>query len=254
MPPSPRFDSYMLCATPRSGSTLLCNLLAATGVAGDPDSFFMAEVDPVWAGRWGLPSREGHGTADHAAAYLRAAITAGRGQTGVFGLRIMREDLGGLSELIGRVHPGLPSDRDRLQAAFGRVLCIHLAREDKLAQAVSRVKADQTGLWHVGPDGTELERLSPPRAPSYDFYRIAARLAELEAQDAAWLAWFAAQRITPLAIRYEDLAQDPGRAVAQICEVLGVQPSPPGRLTPGVAKLADAVSRDWMARFRAQAR
>ncbi len=253
MPVDPRFDSYILCATPRTGSTLLCNLLAGTGVAGDPDSFFMAEVDPVWAERWGLPSREGFSEEGHAAAYLSAAIAAGRGQTGMFGLRLMHESLGGLSAMIGKVHPGLPSDRDRLRAAFGHVLYIHLARGDKLAQAVSMVKAEQSGLWHLGPDGTELERLSPPREPDYDFDRIAARLAELEAQDAAWLEWFAQQGITPLTITYEELSADPARAVAQICEALGVQPPPPGSLTPGVAKLADAVSRDWMARFRAEA-
>src|SRR3954471_16518163 len=32
--------SYLVCATPRSGSTLLCELLAATGVAGRPEEPF----------------------------------------------------------------------------------------------------------------------------------------------------------------------------------------------------------------------
>jgi len=30
--------SYVVCATPRSGSTLLCELLKSTGVAGHPVS------------------------------------------------------------------------------------------------------------------------------------------------------------------------------------------------------------------------
>ena len=34
--------SYLVCATPRSGSTLLCKTLAETGVAGDPEEFFEA--------------------------------------------------------------------------------------------------------------------------------------------------------------------------------------------------------------------
>src|SRR3954471_2058841 len=33
-------QSYLVCATPRSGSTLLCELLAATGVAGRPQEYF----------------------------------------------------------------------------------------------------------------------------------------------------------------------------------------------------------------------
>ena len=32
--------SYFVCATPRSGSTVLCKSLAATGVAGRPDEYF----------------------------------------------------------------------------------------------------------------------------------------------------------------------------------------------------------------------
>ena len=36
------FDSYVICTSPRSGSTLLCQLLAATGVAGDRDDIWIA--------------------------------------------------------------------------------------------------------------------------------------------------------------------------------------------------------------------
>jgi trehalose 2-sulfotransferase len=34
--------SYLVCATPRSGSTLLCEGLKATGVAGRPEEYFEA--------------------------------------------------------------------------------------------------------------------------------------------------------------------------------------------------------------------
>src|SRR3954453_9127877 len=33
---------YLVCATPRSGSTLLCHLLEDTGVAGRPKEYFEA--------------------------------------------------------------------------------------------------------------------------------------------------------------------------------------------------------------------
>ena len=33
-------SSYLVCATPRSGSTLLCHLLDQTGVAGHPEEYF----------------------------------------------------------------------------------------------------------------------------------------------------------------------------------------------------------------------
>ena len=34
--------SYLVCATPRSGSTLLCQALDSTGVAGHPEEYFEA--------------------------------------------------------------------------------------------------------------------------------------------------------------------------------------------------------------------
>ena len=246
-------DSYIICATPRTGSTLLCDLLAATGVAGAPDSFFMRDVDPVWAECWGLPGRAGRSEADYAAAYLQAAIRAGTGQTGIFGLRLMGKHLGDLLALIDTVHPRLASDRARFEVTFGDVLYIHLSREDKLAQAVSMVKAEQTGLWHIAPDGSEVERLAPPRAPEYDFARIATKLAEMERYDRAWLDWFAAEGLAPLRIGYETLATDPAAAVARICGALGVPAPAPDRMKPGIARLADAESRDWMRRFRKDA-
>src|SRR3954466_4170968 len=39
MPPT---LSYLVCATPRSGSTLLCHLLDQTGIAGHPEEYFEA--------------------------------------------------------------------------------------------------------------------------------------------------------------------------------------------------------------------
>ena len=66
---------------------------------------------------------------DYSAAYLKATIRAGKGSTGIFGLRLMRKNLDDLTTLFDQVFPGLPSDKARLEAAFGKILYIHLARE-----------------------------------------------------------------------------------------------------------------------------
>src|SRR5438132_591254 len=44
-------SSYLICATPRSGSTLLCEALTNTGIAGYPKEYFEALKDT------GLPRR-----------------------------------------------------------------------------------------------------------------------------------------------------------------------------------------------------
>lgn len=228
-------------------------MLSSTEVAGQPDSFFMRDPDPVWVKAWGLPDPGKLSGRDYSAAYLAAAIRVGSGQTGIFGLRLMKRSLEDLTAMIGEVYADLPSDRARLQAAFGDTLYIHLARGDKVAQAVSAVKAEQTGLWHIASDGTELERLGPPKSPSYDFEKIAAKLAELEEQDVSWRAWFDAQGIAPVQIGYEALSAVPAATVNEILAALGVRAPVPGTLTPGVAKLADDVSARWVCQFRAGA-
>ena len=246
---SPR--SYILCANPRSGSTLLCDLLTSAG-AGAPDSFFMEDPGAEWAAAWSLPAPGSLPPAEAARAHLAAALRAGRGGTPVFGARLMRRDLPRLMAMLALAHPAEPGDRARIEAAFGPTLFIHLTRADRLAQAVSLVKAQQTGLWHIGPDGRELERLSPPAPPVYDRARITTELARFTALEAAWHDWFAAQGIEPLRLDYDSLAAAPAAEVTRICTALNLPAPDPARLTPSVAPLADATSRAWVARFRAE--
>lgn len=243
------FDAYIICGTPRTGSTLLCKLLAATGRSGDPHSFYRRQDVPEWAEEWKLAARNTMGELEFNVAYLDAAITAGKGDTGIFGLRLMRENLDELSAILDMIFPGLASDTARFERAFGRVLYIHLSRENKLAQAVSLVKAEQTGLWHIAPDGTEIERVAPPKEPRYDFERIKCEVAKLESYDAAWNIWFAEQGISPLRIVYEGLSSNPAAALLVICEALGVQAPAAGDVRPGVARLSDGTSLDWMRRY-----
>ncbi|MER8434046.1 Stf0 family sulfotransferase [Mesorhizobium caraganae] len=172
------FDAYIMCGTPRTGSTLLCGLLASTRMAGDPHSFYRRQDVAEWAGEWALPHPDTMSAHDFDVAYLQAAIRAGKGGTAIFGLRLMRENLDVLSAILDGIFPALPSDKARFENAFGRVLYIHLSRENKLAQAVSLIKAEQTGLWHIAPDGTEIERVAPPQEPRYDFERIQHELAK----------------------------------------------------------------------------
>jgi trehalose 2-sulfotransferase len=245
-------DGYIICATPRSGSTLLCNLLASTRKTGNPNSYYhRTEIMRHWAAEWSLPGCDTMSAKEFSIAYLEATIRAGRGETNVFGLRLMREYLEGLSSLLDQIYPGLSSDVHRFECAFGNVLYIHLTRENKLAQAVSLAKAEQSGLWHIAPDGTEIERLGLPQDPEYDFKLIKRKLTKLEAHDAAWIEWFEQQGITPLRVEYEILSEDPTGTLIQIYEALGVDAQKTEAVRPGVAKLANEISLDWMRRFYA---
>ena len=247
-----RFDSYVICTSPRSGSTLLCNLLAATGVAGNPGSHFHEPSIADWLGYYDLTPDPTLPERDILAEIFRAAIAQGSRDTGMFGLRLQRHSFDFFTEKLAVLYAGLSSDAARFQAAFGRTLYIHLTRRDKAEQSVSYVKAEQSGLWHAAPDGTEIERLSPPREPVYDAGEIRARFDEVTAFDRDWEAWFAAEKIDPFRITYESLSKDPKEALCRVLDRLGLDREAASDVTPGVAKLADKTSREWTARFRAE--
>jgi trehalose 2-sulfotransferase len=244
------YESYVICTSPRSGSTLLCKLLAATGVAGNPESYFHRPSISDWfsdldvAHDPAIPERE------LLEAIFRAAIAKGSLDTGILGLRLQRHSFGFFIEKLAVLHPGHSNDIERCRAAFERTLFVHLTRRNKVEQAVSYVKARQTGLWHAAPDGTELERLSAPQELVYDADEIRARLAEMTDDDRSWERWFSASEIEPLRITYEELSTDPAEALRTLLDRLGLDSQAADEVTPGTAKLADDINRDWVERFR----
>lgn len=245
-------DAYVICTSPRSGSTLLCKLLTATGVAGRPGSYFNRPSVADWLAYFGLPPGPAGDEREILGTVFRAATEKGRDGTGVFGLRLQRHSFDFFTDKLAVLHPTPQGDAARFHAAFGRTLFIHLTRLDKIEQAVSYVKAQQTGLWHRAPDGTELERLSPPSAPVYDAERLCACVKQITDADRDWEDWFAREGIAPLRLTYEALSADPPGTLRQVLEALGADRKAADGVVPGVARLSDETSRDWTARLRAE--
>ncbi len=247
-----RYQSYIICTSPRSGSTLLCKLLAATGVAGKPGSYFHNPSVSQWLTDYDLHPKSNATDREVLNLIFDEVRQLGTADTGMFGLRVQRGSFDFLIRQLALLHPDCSSDVERFHAAFGNTLFIHLSRANKLEQAVSFVKATQTGLWHQAPDGTELERLSAPQEPAYDRELIARHLSELSALDDEWAAWFGAADAAQLKITYEDLSADPGAVLRDVLEALGLDAAAADGVSPGVAKLADETSRAWIERFQAE--
>lgn len=246
----------MICGTPRSGSTLLCALLDSTGVAGHPESYFRRPGEENWARRWGIDVSP-DGTFDFPA-YVRAALAVGSTPNGVFAARVM---WGTMTELAGRLRGRYPDagagDRDVLERALETTRYVYLWREDVLRQAISLVRARQTGFWHdtgepdrPGPWQPQLEQLPPEEDPRYDAAAIGEHVREIGEHNAAWRAWFAAAGISPHPVRYEDLAADPVGVTRGILDFLQLD-LPPGRvITAPNRRLADGITQRWIERYR----
>jgi LPS sulfotransferase NodH len=259
--------SYLVCATPRSGSTLLCQALTQTGVAGQPEEYFEALA------RSGRPRRpheyfdpDRHANIverlafrempDGAAKpnplwhpetydqYLAWALEEGTSANGVFGAKIMWGYLGDFAELLRGIEgmAGRPLP-ELLGRAFPGLRYIQITRENKIRQAVSLWKAVQTQAWKAGD---EVER-SVELVFSFRAINYLVRL--LTAHDASWDAYFLGLGYEPLKLTYEELADSTDAVVRRVLAHLGI-PAPAGLSVgrPRLSVQADAISEEWVRR------
>lgn len=242
-------SSYFLCATPRSGTTLLCGLLADMGRAGQPQSYYRRQDIERRARGYGLHADQFSDQVEFEQAYLNAVLREGRGHSGIFGLRIM---WGSVAEMAERLRPLRPAlgDAALFEELFGPLTYVHVSRRDKVAQAISLSKAEQTGLWHVAADGSERQRTAPPALAHYDAGRLAELVAELEQDDCAWSAFFADNEIRPVKIEYEDLAASPRTELRKILQALNLPQDLAETVDAVTSKMADSESSAWGDQFR----
>jgi trehalose 2-sulfotransferase len=236
MPRAPLI-SYLVCGTPRSGTSLLCGLLASTGLAGRPEEYFWRGDEPHWSKRWGVT-----GFTD----YLRAAIAHSSTPNGVFGAKVM---YGYLPDLLGKL-ASLPGgagldDRMLLERTFPGLRFLWIWREDMVAQAVSWSKAIQTDVWSAND-----RRAPSAEPPRFDFWQIHELVRQARSGREGWKRWFQAQHIEPLRIRYKDLVADMSGITRRSLSFLGIEHPADLAVQARTSRQADSINNDWAARYR----
>lgn len=268
--------SYLVCATPRSGSTLLCHELDRTGLAGHPQEYFEAlrrsgvprrpheyfdpERHPNIVERLafremleGAPKPNPLWQPDTYDQYLQWALTEGTTPNGVFGAKLMWGYLGDFAELLRGIEGNAGRSLGELLArAFPGLRYVQITRRDKVRQAVSLWKAVQTQAWQreAGADGDQGAGRMPD--PVFSFRAINFLMRQLTAHDASWDAFFLGLGYEPLKVTYEELAESTDAVVRSVLEHLGI--AAPDDLQIGAPRLsvqADEVSEEWVERVLA---
>jgi LPS sulfotransferase NodH len=140
------------------------------------------------------------------------------------------------------------SDLGLLGAAFGRTRFVYLRRGDVVAQAVSLLRAEQTGVWFE----TARERQEPEGEPGFDFGQVRERVRLIEDHNAAWGEWFASAGIGPCLVQYEDLDADPVRVAHSVLGFLGLDLPAGSEIAVRHKRLADEVNARWIEDYRCQ--
>lgn len=243
--------SYLILATPRSGSTLLGQALQATGLAGDPKEFFGHKM-AFWMERWRTPILR---------AYVDRLVHERATPNGVFGAKLLYGQLQHLDATARQDEElaNLPTAAI-LNLLFPNLHMIWVTRDDTLRQAISWYKARQSGVWGQGkgraaPKLGRAWRLGDdplqPGELAFDFDAIAALLRQAEAEDAAIAAFFAESGITPFRVVYEAFSPRYEETTLELLRWLGIEPPPDLTLpNPRTLPLADDRTDDWIARYR----
>jgi LPS sulfotransferase NodH len=229
--------SYLICATPRSGSSLLCEALKLTRVAGKPGAYFDRGDMPMWSRRWGVSNY---------AEYLAKALEEGTTTNGVFGAKVM---WGYFHDFERRLRK-LPQYRELplpelLPAVFPNLRYIRMTRRDKVRQAVSYSKAIQTEVWSQKNGQTRV----PEKELAYDCEQIDQLVQEIVAHETAWDQYFQFCRVKPFTVVYEDFVAAYESTAIEVLRYLQV-PVPDNLSFTGrwMIRQADALSEEWVQR------
>src|SRR5215210_2232314 len=270
--------SYLICATPRSGSTLLCAALDDTGLAGHPEEhfevlletgrprqprdYFQRSNDPeVWAllddpefedvlGEYGGRYAEHPASRDPSwrppdfAALVEEALRKGTTENGVLGTKIMWAYFRDFVRLARRT-PGLEDVRPC--EVPGCVLpnlrrYVWIRRDDTVRQAVSLWKALQTQQWRRNSDEDASGRGLRFSFPAVDHLKL-----RIDEHNEAWQDFFDGCGADPLKVVYEDLVGEYEGTVLRLLDGIGVDVHEGFTAqAPGIKRQADELSEEWV--------
>ena len=270
--------SYLICSTPRTGSSLLCDALAATGVAG-PARGVLPVPRPHGRSRAvrrstsRAPATPRSSTSSARAARSRTsrrattpagssatrstwtwAVDAGTTPNGVFGAKVM---WGYFNGFVTGLRWALPGGRQRLAGARARAVGLP---QPALHHGHPARQGAPGRLAVAGAADVELvERAARARRRAttcaYSHAAIDHLIRDIEDHECGWRAYFRECGVEPFTVVYEDFVaalrghhpRDPAPR-RRVAEAERSTIAPPTR-----RRQADDLSQGWAERYRSEA-
>jgi LPS sulfotransferase NodH len=214
--------TYVIVAQARTGSSMLEQRLRARGL-GVPFEYLNPNLEKALVARW-----TGSEKAVRFARYLELLKRHRTTGNGYFGIKCLHSQLDRRFDRTGGLRAFL--------LTFDRIVVLN--RRDKLAQAISAVRAEQTGQWtsQLAEAGKE---------PAFDTRAIGQCIHRFLLQDRALAAMKLDADRPVLALAYEEFRDAPKESWARVQTFLGVEPAPAGAARPKTERQRDALSEEW---------
>ncbi|MFM8954780.1 MAG: Stf0 family sulfotransferase [Actinomycetota bacterium] len=249
---TPTTTLLAIASVHRTGSTLLCSILRATGMAGMPMEYlnihtrnftnFRAENSLPRLNLKGLAvgavrkatGRTAWRNIDYFSDsswrdYLRRAAAINTTPNGVFGIKMHFNQYD--EHMLRR----------GLDASFwgAPIKWVRITRENQVRQAISLVRAEQSNQWN--------SNMTAVREPNYDEQAIVNAIHTIDAANQNWDRYFAANSIVPLQVSYEQLTKNMDDTVRRIMNHIDtpIDTVP----APQTKRQSDGASAQWETRF-----
>lgn len=131
---------------------------------------------------------------------------------------------------------GWLNDVSHVWRTFPHTRIIWLRRGDKLRQAISYFRANESGVWRGGPAGDV----------PYDERKISNIISMFSCQETQIEATIGSR--SPLRIWYEDMLADPAKTVEQVGRFLGCDVDT-GRIRTSLRSMSDDTTERWVVRY-----
>lgn len=230
--------NFIICATERSGSTLLCKLLQLNGI-GDADEYFnMLHFEKrKWHEHF---HTDKDCSKEH---YLSRLKSLASSSNGVFGIKLMWGHLPFLKQTIEQVTSGrLNTDFQAINKFVPDAKYIYLYRSDVVRQSISYYRAQKRNLWHM-PNGN---RNPPETDVGFSVDGISQNLTNCIKDNKMWLNFFNDNSISPLILEYNQVYLQPAYTVERIAEFIGLDDFTAKPLTDlPLTRVADSQSDEF---------
>jgi trehalose 2-sulfotransferase len=232
--------SYTIWFSQRTGSTLLCRALEATGIAGKPGEHLYKQN---LLQEYNAPS---------AAEFQQHVWEIASTENGALGIKhsFFEPNFSKVIEVLKGI-PDCPSEENNRAAiwenAFPNHRHIFMTRRNKVRLAVSWWKAIQSQEWHRSKGETPK---AIDLASAYSFAAIKHLYIECSIREAGIQEFFSEGSITPLTIVYEDFILRYEETIRNVLDYLGFDRTSVEVPPPFLAPTSDDISEEWVQRFR----